>query len=378
MLGFDLTYFATAGPATAVALIMVCVLLTFMIVRNVHEHYASWAAVFLFGAYLLVVAWVVTARGDSGKSAVNLVPFERMAQAIRFNNSRQYVQYILNVILFVPLGLLLPMVWKWSGRWQRIALIAFCVSVAIEVSQLLPAVARSFDADDIICNAVGALVGFAVYVVGRKIRRGERLSGASLAAAACMCAVFALLCVHPAMSSGTSVQLEAVSSFVPTVTSLSKEAEVEQITAEFPIFRVREDGWDTLIEEGGPETKFESGWLHSPVLTPDEAAVCIALDKLDSSVQPCSIEEAVRRANLGTVVNVYADCFIGKPLGMEVDNASVVYMCNDRQDSMVPVWLLEGRITQYDSIRGFHGLNEGDEDLLTPEMQHIELVVPAV
>lgn len=375
---FYLTYFSGAGPATVLAFALVCALLACMIVCNVRRHYASWTSVVIFGIYLLVLAWTVTAGGESGKGAVNLVPVETMVEAFQFNNVRQYIQYILNIVLFVPLGLLLPLVWKHSARWHRIALIAFCVSAIIELSQLLPGAARSFDVDDLICNTLGGLVGFALYVVIRKIRNWERVSSASLAAAVCICAVFGMLCVRPAISSDTSVPLEVASTFIPAVTVLSEEAEIEDISSEFPLFRIREDGWEALMQEGGPEKKFESGWVHSPVLTPDEAELCAALEKQDISVRVCSIEEALHRVDLGTVVNVYADCFVGKPLAMEVIKACVVYICNDRQDTMVPVWFLEGRITGYDSILAFHGLKEGDEERLTPEMLHIALVVPAI
>ena len=65
--------------------------------------------------------------------------------------------FLLNILLFVPLGFLIPMLWP--GRW-RVPLAAVCgagFSLAIECSQLLNS--RITDLDDLVANALGALAG---------------------------------------------------------------------------------------------------------------------------------------------------------------------------------------------------------------------------
>ncbi|WP_158256122.1 VanZ family protein [Corynebacterium sp. 13CS0277] len=64
-----------------------------------------------------------------------------------------------NVALFIPVGLLLAMLWQGMPRLlRRVALAGFLGSVSIEVAQYLFALGYS-DIDDVILNTVGATVG---------------------------------------------------------------------------------------------------------------------------------------------------------------------------------------------------------------------------
>lgn len=81
---------------------------------------------------------------------LNLVPFAGMIGDMK--NS------ILNVILFVPLGLFLPLLWREYRRLRPGAVFAFGLSLAIELMQILTF--RATDVNDLITNIVGYLVGF--------------------------------------------------------------------------------------------------------------------------------------------------------------------------------------------------------------------------
>lgn len=67
----------------------------------------------------------------------------------------------LNVVLFLPLGFSIPLVWKRVDRAFTIGAMGFSFSLAIELSQLLNH--RATDIDDLILNTLGALLGFALY-----------------------------------------------------------------------------------------------------------------------------------------------------------------------------------------------------------------------
>ena len=69
-----------------------------------------------------------------------------------------------NLGLLFPLGLLGPIALPFLRRWWRLALVAILYSGTIEFTQLfIPD--RSADVDDVIVNVIGALLGFAVYVL---------------------------------------------------------------------------------------------------------------------------------------------------------------------------------------------------------------------
>lgn len=67
-----------------------------------------------------------------------------------------------NILMFVPLGFLPPLLWKWF-RWFRVLLISLIAILCIELLQ--PLAGRSFDIDDLILNSFGSIIGLAISVV---------------------------------------------------------------------------------------------------------------------------------------------------------------------------------------------------------------------
>ena len=77
-------------------------------------------------------------------------------------------QIVLNYLLFVPLGCLLP--FTWPGRYAgdgaargaaRVALVAAACSLCVELAQLVLRVGL-FELDDVLGNALGAVLGYAL------------------------------------------------------------------------------------------------------------------------------------------------------------------------------------------------------------------------
>ena len=71
-----------------------------------------------------------------------------------------------NVALFVPLGILLPLVSNRFLRLKRVLLFALVLSLSVESIQFLLRFfgnPRAVDIDDVILNTLGACIGFAFY-----------------------------------------------------------------------------------------------------------------------------------------------------------------------------------------------------------------------
>lgn len=66
-----------------------------------------------------------------------------------------------NVLLFLPIGLLLPLGWR-GQSWKTIALTGALVSLAIEIAQWVLGTGW-LDLQDVLTNTMGSLLGFAVY-----------------------------------------------------------------------------------------------------------------------------------------------------------------------------------------------------------------------
>lgn len=82
---------------------------------------------------------------------------------------------VLNMLLFVPFGFLLPVIWKKFQAVQNTVLSGFLLSLAIEVSQLLTF--RLTDVDDLITNTLGTAAGYYVaqrFLGNNKLSRGQR------------------------------------------------------------------------------------------------------------------------------------------------------------------------------------------------------------
>lgn len=89
--------------------------------------------------------------------------------------------YILNVICFMPLGFLLPLV---SGTYEkagRCFLLGFCVSLGIEISQMFTPY-RATDIDDLTANVLGVMAGWLILKLLMKNRTIRRLAGKDAAA----------------------------------------------------------------------------------------------------------------------------------------------------------------------------------------------------
>jgi glycopeptide antibiotics resistance protein len=120
------------------------------------------SALFL-GAWLLgtLVFTLQAAHPPSGQVVTdNVVPFTTIRIYLdNLDSPFWQAQAVGNVLLLLPLGLFGPLALPWLGRWWRVLLAAVLFSACIELTQLaIPD--RSADVDDVLLNALGALLGY--------------------------------------------------------------------------------------------------------------------------------------------------------------------------------------------------------------------------
>lgn len=68
----------------------------------------------------------------------------------------------LNILLFVPLGYLVPSLSFFFRRWWKVLLLGLACSLLIEVVQLITHLGW-FDTSDLLHNTLGAVIGYRVY-----------------------------------------------------------------------------------------------------------------------------------------------------------------------------------------------------------------------
>lgn len=130
----------------------------------------SWAvamvALTLFPIQIVLYDWEFHAN------LVPLVETVRLVQRATLDNALTNVGG--NLLMFVPFGVLMPLLFVKSRRAGQLAAQAFAVTAAVEAVQWLSR-ARIFDIDDLILNTAGALVGLGLYHAGvRILGRGGR------------------------------------------------------------------------------------------------------------------------------------------------------------------------------------------------------------
>lgn len=99
---------------------------------------------------------------------VNLIPFLRLRD---YSHRRDLLLNVLgNAALFVPSGIVLPVVFPRLDRLGKVLLAGAGLSLAIELLQL-PFSVRSTDVDDLIQNCAGLILGYGLYALARRLKR---------------------------------------------------------------------------------------------------------------------------------------------------------------------------------------------------------------
>ncbi|TCO65497.1 VanZ family protein [Actinocrispum wychmicini] len=96
---------------------------------------------------------------------IQLVPFQWVLDFVG-GDPRAFTQVVLNVLLFVPVGVFARTLWRRNLR--QAVLIGFAFALLIEITQLTanfgtaPFAYRIFDVDDLMTNTLGAAFGWIV------------------------------------------------------------------------------------------------------------------------------------------------------------------------------------------------------------------------
>lgn len=126
----------------------------FLLLNRVYFHdWRKSICYFMFSCYLSVVYVLVGMPNViymRPELNLNLIPIIGMIED--FKNS------ILNILLFIPLGTMMPILWNKFRSQRNTLLFGLGVSLAIELLQMLTF--RATDVNDLITNTLGTYLGF--------------------------------------------------------------------------------------------------------------------------------------------------------------------------------------------------------------------------
>ena len=105
-------------------------------------------------------------RVDLGTHRYNLIPFYEIQRFIKYRNVVSMDAFILNIcgnlLVFAPLGFLIPVWHPKKVHWYSILIDSFLFSLCIEILQFYLRVGV-FDVDDLIMNTSGGMIGWFFY-----------------------------------------------------------------------------------------------------------------------------------------------------------------------------------------------------------------------
>ncbi len=102
---------------------------------------------------------------DHPHMPMNFAPFVDVA-AGRGDYARQV---ILNVVMTVPFGFLLPLVGHGKINFLKTVSLTFLLSLSIELIQPIISSSRLADITDIITNVLGGIIGYGIFLVFRPL-----------------------------------------------------------------------------------------------------------------------------------------------------------------------------------------------------------------
>ncbi|MFK4312308.1 glycopeptide antibiotics resistance protein [Bacillus sp. RC55] len=128
--------------------------------NNISIRHFLWVYIFLFYLSLVYKVTQIATVWDISRyetwirvNQINLTLFDTAGSTT----------YLLNIVLFMPFGFLLPTIWPQFRKMTNTVCAGFLFSLAIELNQLLNN--RITDIDDLFTNTLGAIVGYIIYRV---------------------------------------------------------------------------------------------------------------------------------------------------------------------------------------------------------------------
>src|SRR5579883_3209315 len=124
-------------------------------------------ALFVYAAGML---WLTLVFVPADHPRPNVIPFRSMAHDWRAGGRDFVVNFLGNILAFIPMGVLLTLAFARPVRARQVFFLIGGFSGAIEVMQYASGL-RVGDVDDVLLNALGGLIGYGLVLVARRLAR---------------------------------------------------------------------------------------------------------------------------------------------------------------------------------------------------------------
>ncbi len=132
-----------------------------------------------FAGYIAIVLTATVLRGE-GLRGSNFRLFRAWREAWNIFSFKNWANVLLNIAMFIPLGVLLPWIHNLFRKWYVMLGSGFACSFLIEIFQAITG-RGLFDVDDLFANTLGAIFGYGLYMALRSVfvkseRKAVRIS----------------------------------------------------------------------------------------------------------------------------------------------------------------------------------------------------------
>lgn len=258
----------------------------------------------LFIGYIVFVCELtIIGRGSSHFLQMNLQPFSGYIDAWKKYSLRDLQNCIFNILMFVPLGVFLPLLFPKFKLFKWLFLVVVSATLSIETYQTLTG-AGIFELDDLINNSIGGIIGYQLYRLVASIVQHKKVKIKSLLGNLAIPLIMSLIFVgmmivynqqefgHLAINAytksnmsgvdvSTSLDLSAAPTVAPVYKKIMKNDEVETLLQKklgLSVTSTTENRGDREIlladNAGNPYTLFissQGNWsLTENLYTPDQ------------------------------------------------------------------------------------------------------------
>lgn len=129
----------------------------------------------IFLIYMIVVLGATIGHRVSGYESVNLHLFSSYKDAYNNFSLREWRYIILNILMFVPIGFMFPLLFKKCECWYITYLGCFAITLFIEILQLISK-RGIFEIDDIINNTLGGAIGYGIVMIFISLFKRKKVS----------------------------------------------------------------------------------------------------------------------------------------------------------------------------------------------------------
>lgn len=165
----------TCGIFIILLLFIVLLLLTNKKIKN----YSGYLLILIFSIYLGTILTITFFPLPISKDVIilmreqnyltnNFIPFASIIHLLKSDSDIILKNILGNILLFLPLGFFVPIIFQKANNLIGIFIIGFLFSLLIESTQFLISLSLGFtyrntDIDDIILNSIGCVIGYFIY-----------------------------------------------------------------------------------------------------------------------------------------------------------------------------------------------------------------------